>query len=96
MADLQDVKLVPYPLIYDHGWQMDFPSMEKVVTAKTRAVVIVHPNNPTGSYVKSSELAPLNVFCRAHGLALVVDEVFLDYALEEIPHCSFAVNAEMS
>src|SRR5205807_2572637 len=42
LAELQDVKLVPYPLIYDHGWQMDFPSMEKAITSRTRAVVIVH------------------------------------------------------
>ncbi len=46
LADLQDVKLVPYPLIYDHGWQMDFPSMQNAVTARTRAVIVVHPNNP--------------------------------------------------
>ena len=82
LADLQDVKLVPYPLIYDHGWQMDFPSLEKAVTTRTRGVVVVHPNNPTGSYVKAEEFGPLNAFCRAHGLALIVDEVFLDYRLE--------------
>jgi alanine-synthesizing transaminase len=82
LADLQDVKLVPYPLIYDHGWQMDFPSLEKALTERTRGVVVVHPNNPTGSYVHESEIALLNAFCRAHGLALIVDEVFLDYGLE--------------
>src|SRR5215469_2593029 len=82
LADLQDVKLVPYPLIYDHGWQMDFPSLEKAPTERTRGVVVVHPNNPTGSYVHESEIAPLNAFCRAHGLALIVDEVFLDYGIE--------------
>ncbi len=82
LADLQDVKLVPYPLIYDHGWQMDFPSLEKAVTNRTRGVVVVHPNNPTGSYVHAEEVGPLNAFCREHGLALIVDEVFLDYRLE--------------
>ena len=81
LADLQDVKLVPYPLIYDHGWQLDFPSMEKVVTPSTRGVVVVHPNNPTGSYVHETEIGQLNAFCREYGLALVVDEVFLDYRL---------------
>ena len=81
LADLQDVKLVPYPLIYDHGWQMDFPSLEKAVTERTRGVVVVHPNNPTGSYVRSEEVGMLNSFCREHGLAVIVDEVFLDYAL---------------
>ena len=83
LADLQDVKLIPYPLIYDHGWQMDFHSMERAVTARTRGVVIVHPNNPTGSYVHTEEQPALNVFCRDHGLALIVDEVFLDYGLGE-------------
>jgi len=81
LADLQDVKLVPYPLIYDHGWQMDFHSMERAVTTRTRGVVVVHPNNPTGSYVHAGELGALNHFCRAHGLAVIVDEVFLDYSL---------------
>lgn len=81
LADLGDVKLVPYPLIYDHGWQMDFPSMAKAVTPNTRGVVVVHPNNPTGSYVQESEIGQVNAFCREFGLALVVDEVFLDYRL---------------
>ena len=81
LADLQDVKLVPYPLIYDHGWQMDSHSLEKAVTSRTRGVVLVHPNNPTGSYVHAAELGPLNAFCQAHQLALIVDEVFLDYRL---------------
>ncbi len=83
LADLQDVKLVPYPLIYDHGWQMDFHSLEKAVTERTRGVVVVHPNNPTGSYAKRGEVKSLNAFCRDHGLALIVDEVFLDYELGE-------------
>jgi alanine-synthesizing transaminase len=86
LADLQDVKLVPYPLIYDHGWQMDFHSLEKAVTARTRGVVVVHPNNPTGSYVKTGEVTQLNAFCRTHGLALIVDEVFLDYGLDSGLH----------
>ena len=79
LADLQDVRLVPYPLIYDHGWQMDFPSLEKAVTERTRGVVVVHPNNPTGSYVQTGEAEMLNAFCREHGLAVIADEVFLDY-----------------
>ena len=81
LADLQDVKLVPYPLIYDHGWQMDFHSLQRAVTPRTRGVVAVHPNNPTGSYVKAAEVELLNKFCRERSLALIVDEVFLDYDL---------------
>jgi aspartate/methionine/tyrosine aminotransferase len=81
LADLQDVRLTPYELIYDHGWQMDWPSLEKAVTARTRGVVVVHPNNPTGSYVQAAEIEMLNSFCREHGLAVIADEVFLDYRI---------------
>ena len=95
LADLQDVKLVQYPLIYDHGWQMDFPSMQKVVTKRTRGVVVVHPNNPTGSYVHAQEQEALNRFCLEHGLALIADEVFLDYAHNRVPHRSFVANPEV-
>ena len=75
------MRLVTYPLIYDHGWQMDFPSLQKAVTKRTRGVVVVHPNNPTGSYVSAGEMVMLNAFCREHGLAVIADEVFLDYGL---------------
>jgi alanine-synthesizing transaminase len=95
LADLQDVKLVPYPLLYDHGWQIDFHSLERAVTSRTRAVVVVHPNNPTGSYVKRAEQEELNRFCREHSLALIADEVFLDYALDADPHDTFAGNRDV-
>jgi alanine-synthesizing transaminase len=95
LADLQDVKLVPYPLIYDHGWQMDFHSLQKAITPRTTGVVIVHPNNPTGSYVHENEFDLLNKFCAQHGLALIVDEVFLDYPLDDSPHASFAGNGNV-
>src|ERR1700685_45091 len=95
LADLEDVKLVPYPLIYDHGWQMDFPSLERALTPRTRGVVIVHPNNPTGSYVQAHELVLLNAFCRRHNLALIVDEVFLDYAHDAEKRRTFAANEDL-
>jgi alanine-synthesizing transaminase len=92
LADLQDVKLVPYPLLYDHGWQIDFPSLYKAVNHRTRAVVVVHPNNPTGSYVATQEQKELNDFCREYNLSLIVDEVFLDYAHDGAPRQTFASN----
>ncbi|MGO9649647.1 MAG: pyridoxal phosphate-dependent aminotransferase [Terriglobales bacterium] len=95
LADLQDVKLVPYPLLYDHGWQIDFPSLHKSLTPRTRAVVLVHPNNPTGSYVSEAERATLNHFCRDHKLAIIVDEVFLDYAHDGTPRSSFITNKDV-
>jgi aspartate/methionine/tyrosine aminotransferase len=95
LADLQDVKLVPYPLIYDHGWQIDFPSLSKAVSDRTRAVVVVHPNNPTGSFVSNAERQKLNQFCRQHNLSLIADEVFLDYAHDGAPRPSFAANQDV-
>lgn len=95
LADLQDVRLRPYELIYDHGWQMDFPSLEKAVTARTRGVVVVHPNNPTGSRVQAEEMQMLNSFCRARGLAVIADEVFLDYGLDGRMRSSFVGNHEV-
>ena len=94
LADLQDVKLVPYPLIYDHGWLIDLPSVERAITERTRAIVLVHPNNPTGSYVKAPERAALNSLCRERNLALLVDEVFLDYGLKSAAERTFAANQE--
>jgi len=92
LADLHDVKLVPYPLLYDHGWQIDFPSLYKAVNHRTRAVVVVHPNNPTGSFVTDEERRALNNFCREYDLALIVDEVFLDYAHDGAVRPTFAIN----
>jgi aspartate/methionine/tyrosine aminotransferase len=94
LADLADVKLVPYPLLYDHGWQIDFASLEKATTTRSRTVILVHPNNPTGSYVSSTEMAALNALCREHNLALIADEVFLDYAHDRKPRRSFATNQD--
>lgn len=82
LADLQDVRLVPYPLFYDHGWHADIHSLEKAASGKSRAVLVVNPNNPTGSYVASSELQALDRICTERELALVADEVFLDFSLD--------------
>ena len=95
LADLQDVKCASYPLIYDHGWQIDFPSIYPKVNHRTRAVVVVHPNNPTGSFVSEKEVAALNQLCREYKLALIADEVFLDYAHDGAPRATFAGNQDV-
>jgi alanine-synthesizing transaminase len=82
LADIHDVRLVHYPLIYDHGWQIDFHALEGAITPRTRGIIVVNPNNPTGHYVKPEELAMLNEICSARDLALIADEVFLDFAHE--------------
>lgn len=94
LADVQDVKLLPYLLFYDHGWHLDLHSLQMAITERTRAVLVVHPNNPTGSYVKPGEAEALSRLCREHELALVADEVFLDYAHTGSPRPSFAGNTD--
>ncbi len=94
LADLSDVKLVPYPLIYDHGWLIDFDSLYKAASSRARAVIVVHPNNPTGNFASAPETAALNAFCRDYNTALIVDEVFLDYAHDGEPRPSFAANTD--
>ena len=95
LADLSDVRLVPYPLIYDHGWQIDLDSLYEAATSLSRAVILVHPNNPTGSYVSMEERSALNTFCSSHDLALIADEVFLDYAHDGTPRPSFVSNRDV-
>lgn len=88
LADLSGVHLVPYCLLYDHGWQIDLASVRAALTPRSRALVVVHPNNPTGSFVKPREAAELAEICRAQDMAIVADEVFLDYADESEPPTS--------
>src|SRR2546425_856440 len=92
LAEIQDVKLVRYPLLYDHGWQIDFHSLEQAITPRTRGVIVVHPNNPTGHFTKRAEMSKLNAICSAGEIAIIADEVFLDFSLEENRPESFAAN----
>jgi aspartate/methionine/tyrosine aminotransferase len=85
LADLDNVRLRPYPLFYDHGWSIDFAELERAVTPRTRAIVVVHPNNPTGHWTGARGREALEALCARHGLALIVDEVFLDYSLNNGP-----------
>ena len=82
LGDLDDVRLVPYPLFYDHGWHIDIAALKERITSRTRAVVVVHPNNPTGHFTSLEERNLLEGICEEHGLVLIVDEVFLDYAVD--------------
>jgi aspartate/methionine/tyrosine aminotransferase len=94
LADIQDVKLIPYELVYDHGWQIEFESLRGKITGRSRAIMVVHPNNPTGHFTRAWELERLNTLCREHELALVADEVFLDYGLGDETPLSFAANTD--
>jgi alanine-synthesizing transaminase len=84
LAALDDVTLRVYPLLYDHGWAIEPGAVASRITPRTRAIALVHPNNPTGHYVSDGERAELERLCVEHGLALIVDEVFLDYPWEAV------------
>lgn len=92
LAGIQDVSLVRYPLFYDHGWHIDFHALERAITPQTRGVIVVHPNNPTGHFVKRDEMQKLNAICSGRDLAIVADEVFLDFYLGDGKPASFAAN----
>ena len=93
LAEIQDAKLVRYPLIYDHGWQIDLHSLQQAITPRTRGLIVVNPNNPTGHFVKKKELAKLNELCEAREIAFIADEVFLDFALGSQGAVSCAANS---
>jgi alanine-synthesizing transaminase len=92
LAELSDVKLVRYALVYDHGWQIDFHSLEKAITSRTRGIIVVHPNNPTGHFAGAADALRLSDICSASEMALIVDEVFLDFGLGGNKAASFATN----
>ena len=71
-----------YDLDIDESWSIDFTSIERVLTPRTRAVLVVSPNNPTGSFVTAHELERLAALCAPRGIAIIADEVFADYELE--------------
>jgi len=76
LAGLESVRIVQYPLRYDGVWHIDFEALEHSVTPRTRAIVVVNPNNPTGSFLKREEWSRLQRF----GIPILSDEVFSDYA----------------
>ncbi len=94
LAELDDVRIKVAPLVYDHGWQIEPEGFRRAITPETRAMVLVHPNNPTGHFTKAWEAEELAAICRERGIALIVDEVFLDYGFEDGKTASFAAGLE--
>lgn len=96
LVDLNDAEPLAYPLRYDGGWRVDFETLSRKITEKTRAVVVIHPNHPTGSAMKPEEWAQLLTICKSRNLALIVDEVFAEYLWEgSIFPASFAGEIEV-
>lgn len=82
LTDLDGVVGRPYDLEYHGAWSIDFASVERAMTPRTRAVLLVHPNNPTGSFASREEFERLTKLCGSQDLACIVDEVFAEYELE--------------
>jgi len=94
IARLQCVNAIPYPLHYDGSWTIDIARVRELledVSLRIKALVLINPNNPTGSYVKPEEREILLQLCRDNGVAIIADEVFYEYSLE-----SFAGNARFA
>jgi len=81
-------------LEYAHGWLFDFQSIQRALSPRTRAILLVHPNNPTGSYLRAEEVLHLNNLCQERNLALIVDEVFLDFSFALVPPRTFTANLD--
>lgn len=81
LSRLDLVTARPYTLEYHGVWSLDLAAVRDAFTERTRAVLIVTPNNPTGSAITPAELDALCAMCRARGVAVIADEVFADYAL---------------
>lgn len=86
LATMESIEVRQYPLVYHGAWSIDLEGLAAAITDRTRAIVVVHPNNPTGSYVKRAELDALVALCRERELALISDEVFSDYDFAPDPH----------
>jgi len=79
LATLESLVVRQYSLVYHEGWFIDFEALRAAITPRTRAIVLVNPNNPTGSFLKKDELPQLIELCALHQLAIISDEVFSDY-----------------
>jgi aspartate/methionine/tyrosine aminotransferase len=83
LAQLNDVNVLSYKLFYDHGWHIDIASMKNAITASTRAIVLIHPHNPTGMFLKKNDYEQIKSLAKKNNLALIVDEVFIDFGFND-------------
>jgi hypothetical protein len=81
---MESVNLKFYDLIYTENelWEIDFASVKSQITKYTKAIILVNPNNPTGNFIKLKEINLLLKICKENNIALICDEVFMDYVLE--------------
>jgi hypothetical protein len=94
LTRLEAVEPVAYALEYHGAWRIDLPSVERAITPSTRALLVVSPNNPTGSFLHREDLHALVPMCRRHDLALIGDEVFFDYPLDGAPDAASVLDQD--
>jgi alanine-synthesizing transaminase len=95
LTHLESVVPAAYALEYHGAWRIDLDSVRRSITDRTRALLVVSPNNPTGSFLHRDDLVHLSELCASHDMALIGDEVFADYALDDAPHaCSVLAQAD--
>jgi alanine-synthesizing transaminase len=93
LADLEGVSLVPYSLLRHERWRIDLGELARSIAAhgdRVKAILLVHPHNPTGAVVHPEDRRALFELCKRHDLAVICDEVFLDYAPGQAGAVSFA------
>jgi len=84
LLEINDVDFDYYPLVFDGlRWSLDLQTLKGLIDNKTKAIILVNPNNPTGSYINRAELNVLNQICQEHQMSIISDEVFLEYAFEQ-------------
>jgi hypothetical protein len=94
LTRLEAVEAASYALDYHGAWRIDLDSVQRALTPRTRALLVVSPNNPTGSFLHREDLAGLVEVCRGHGLALIGDEVFVDYPLDPAPDAASVLDQD--
>jgi len=85
LTRLESVHVRTYSSTWDGEWHVDLQALQSAMGPRTRVVVVVHPNNPTGAFLKTGELEAIETLCAGRGIALVSDEVFADYAFRPDP-----------
>jgi len=95
LGDLNDVEFNFYPLVYEQEWRIDLEKIKGMIDKKTKGLVLVNPNNPTGSFVQESERISLNKIC-GRDMSIISDEVFWDFAWNnKIPRVSLVNNHDV-
>jgi aspartate/methionine/tyrosine aminotransferase len=88
LTQLEGVTAVPYALEYHGSWRIDVDSVRRAAHDRVRAILVVSPNNPTGSFLHRDDLAALSEIAAARGWPVIGDEVFADYPLDPSPQAT--------